>query len=71
MSQLNILNKINEITNFTTNEKIIASYILEFPEQVTEMPIRKLAEVTYTSPLVLFGLIRNLGFQAIKNLPCN
>jgi DNA-binding MurR/RpiR family transcriptional regulator len=66
VSQLNILNKINEITNFTTNEKIIASYILEYPEQVIEMPIRKFAEVTYTSPSSIVRFNKKLGFSSYK-----
>lgn len=63
---MNILNQINEVTDFTENEKVIATYILENPETTLEMSIRELAKVTFTSASAIVRFNKKLGFDSYK-----
>lgn len=63
---MNILTRINETINFTSNEKNIAKYILEQPEKVIDMSIRQLAEATFTSPSGIVRFTKKIGFTSYK-----
>lgn len=61
-----ILEKLGNPNNLTTQEKLIASYILDNPDKVKSVSSRELAKLTYTSQSTVIRLCRKLGFDSFK-----
>lgn len=61
-----ILEKLRDTNNLTTQEKLIASYILENPDKVKSVSSRKLAKLTYASQSTVIRLCKKLGFDSFK-----
>ena len=61
-----ILEKLRDTNNLTTQEKLIASYILENPDKVKSISSRKLAKLTYASQSTVIRLCKKLGFDSFK-----
>ena len=61
-----ILEKLRDTNNLTTQEKLIASYILENPDKVKSVSSRKLAMLTYASQSTVIRLCKKLGFDSFK-----
>lgn len=51
---------------FTETEKSITAYILERPQDISDMSIRELAQVTYTSAPTVLRVCRKLGFNGFN-----
>jgi DNA-binding MurR/RpiR family transcriptional regulator len=61
-----LLEKLRNSNDLTTQEKLIASYILENPDNVKSVSSRELAKLTYTSQSTVIRLCRKLGFDSYK-----
>lgn len=51
---------------FTETEKCVANFILEQPQSISDMSIRDLAQITYTSTPTVLRVCRKLGFDGFK-----
>lgn len=63
---LKILTQLTDMTNFTPNEKSIASYILTHKELMLQFNIQELAKATYTSHSAINRLTHKLGLTGFK-----
>ncbi|PRR83783.1 MurR/RpiR family transcriptional regulator [Clostridium vincentii] len=61
-----IIEELKNTTNLTNQEKLIASYILENPDNVKSISSRKLAKLAYTSQSTVIRLCRKLGFDSYR-----
>lgn len=57
---------LQEKTNFSPNESVIAGYILSHKDQVLQMSIQKLAKATYTSTSSVMRLCNRLNLKGYK-----
>lgn len=65
----NVLLRLREIRpSLSSTERQIARFILDNPEQVTEMTARELAGQTFSSPSSVVRVCRAVGFQGYKEL---
>lgn len=63
----NALLRLREIQgNMSDAETTIAQYISAYPEKVSHMTVRELAEKTYTSPSSVVRMCRSIGFVGYK-----
>lgn len=68
MSTIDALRKTSSLTN---SERLIASYILNHPEETSRISSRELARRTYTSPTTVLRLTKKLGFANFNELKVN
>lgn len=65
----NVLLRLREIKPSLSNtERQIAQFILENPEQTTEMTVRELAQQTFSSSSSVVRVCRAVGFNGYKDL---
>ncbi len=55
-----------QVRIFTETEKSVANYILEYPQNISDMSIRDLAQVTCTSTPTILRVCRKLGHEGFK-----
>ncbi len=60
---MSIMTQLEFELDFSESEKDIARYILDKQENVLDLPIKKLANETYTSPATIVRLCHKLGLQ--------
>ncbi|MGX8680062.1 MAG: MurR/RpiR family transcriptional regulator [bacterium] len=65
---MNIFNQLQTTPHLTTNEKQIASYILEHPEDVLKMNARDLAASCYVSMATVYRLCEKLNLAGYSEL---
>ncbi|BCZ46082.1 RpiR family transcriptional regulator [Clostridium gelidum] len=61
-----IMEKLKDTNNLTTQEQLIASYILENPDKVKSVSSHQLARLAYTSQSTVIRLCRKLGFDSFR-----
>lgn len=61
-----ILEKLNNQTNFTETEKIIANYLLDSNNSILGMTSARLGEVTYTSQAAVVRFYKKLGVDKFR-----
>ena len=61
--KMSIMTQLEFELDFSESEKDIARYILDKQENVLDLPIKKLANETYTSPATIVRLCHKLGLQ--------
>lgn len=60
---MKLLKEMRDRANYSVAEQKIIQYILEHPRDVVGLPIRKIAERTYTIPAAIFRLCRKFGLK--------
>lgn len=68
---MKLVTQLNDQINFSSNEKIIANYILKHLDEVTSMSIQELAKKTYTSTSSIMRLCTRLNISGFKELKLN
>ena len=63
---MSLLYKLEYQNNFTDLEKGIANYIIDHKENVVDLTITELAEITYTSPSTISRFCRKLGEKSFN-----
>lgn len=63
---MKLLTQLTEMHNFTSNEKIIAAYILANKESSLHLSIQELAKASYTSHSAVIRLTQKLGLSGFK-----
>ena len=61
-----IIEKLKDTNNLTTQEQLIASYILENPDKVKSVSSHQLARFTYASQSTVIRLCKKLGFDSFR-----
>ena len=65
---MNILKKMNALTNLTPNEKILVDYITTNPTAFLELKPKEIASTTYVSLATLYRLVNKLDLDGINEL---
>lgn len=65
---MKITTQLSDQVNFSSNEKVIADYILKHLDEVTSMSIQELAKRTYTSTSSIMRLCSRLNISGFKEL---
>ncbi len=61
------INRLRDFSNLSKNERLIAEYVLEHPEDVARQSSRELARRTLTSASAVLRLVRKLGFESYRD----
>lgn len=65
----NVLLRLREVhASLSSTEQQISTFILENPEETTELTVRELATRTFSSPSSVLRVCRAIGFQGYKDL---
>lgn len=59
---MNIFAKIKQ-QNFTSSERSITDYILEFPQEIAQLDIKELAQKCYVSTSTVYRFLDKLELQ--------
>jgi len=62
---MNVLTKISELNNLTSNEENLAKFILEHPEVVINSRANEIARLSFSSTSTLYRFINKLGLSGL------
>lgn len=65
---MNIFSKLNMLTNLTSNEKILVSYIKDNPENFMKMSASELSEACFISTSTIYRLCQKLNLSGLSEL---
>lgn len=65
---INILIKLKKASDFSNNEKILANYILEHPQEVIQMNTKELGEACFVSKATIYRLCTKLNLSGFSEL---
>lgn len=65
---MNIFSKIKQIDDLTNSERVVANYILEYPQEVIESDIKELSNKCYVSVSTIYRFIDKLELQGFSQL---
>lgn len=66
---MSAISKIEHAYNsFNKKQKMIADFILQQPQDVIEMSVHELAQMTHTAPSTIIRFAQRLGYQGYPNL---
>lgn len=65
---MNIFIQLKNQKNFSNNEKLVAKYILEHPEEVLNMNTQQLSEQCFVSPATIYRLCDKLSLSGYSEL---
>ncbi len=68
---MSTIDALQRTGSLTTSERVVASYILNHPEETSRISARELARRTYTSPTTVLRLSKKLGFASFNDLKVN
>ncbi len=68
---MNIIDSLHNQNRFSENERAIASYVLEHPEESSRLSSRELARRTLTSPTAVLRFCKKLGFENYNEFKVN
>jgi len=63
---MTIRQQIESLRSFTETEKSVANFILERPQDISDISIRDIAKITYTSTPTVLRVCRKLGYDGFK-----
>ncbi|MEY8437796.1 MurR/RpiR family transcriptional regulator [Atopobiaceae bacterium 24-176] len=68
---MDVFQSLRQSRELTENERMIAGYVLDHPEEVARMSSRELARRTYTNPTAVLRFSRKLGFDNFNDFKVN
>lgn len=68
---MDVFQSLRQSRELTENERMIAGYVLDHPEEVSRMSSRELARRTYTNPTAVLRFSRKLGFDNFNDFKVN
>lgn len=63
-----IIDKMQNLNNFTFQEQVVVDHIIKYPKNLLEMSITELAEASYTSASTIIRLCKKLGTKGYADL---
>ena len=63
-----ILQKLEYMSTVTSNEKVVAKYLISHQLEINKISINDIAKMTYTSPSTTVRLAKKLGYDGWKEL---
>ena len=68
---MDVFQSLRQSRELTENERMIAGYVLDHPEEAARMSSRELARRTYTNPTAVLRFSRKLGFENFNDFKVN
>ena len=63
-----ILQKLEDMSTLSSNEKVVAKYLISHKLEINKISINDIAKTTYTSPSTTVRLAKKLGYDGWKEL---